>query len=85
MTYTTARFVLDWQEKKVRKINNTRFIHGNYEYRIQYRGGFAMYLAIDRREIGKRNFKYFSGVGASDCVNAQQAFDKCMDEVKRMA
>lgn len=81
MTYQMARAVIGEQERRIRKIDGVRFAHEGYEYRLTYRGGFAAYVAIDRREVGKRNFKYFGGVGAYDCWTVGQVMDKVADEV----
>lgn len=55
MTYENAVSIIGAQERNIRKVNGTRFVYGGYEYRIEYRGGFAAYVAIDRRQVGKRN------------------------------
>ena len=72
MTYKNAQILIEAQSHNLRKINDVRIEHDGYEYRVTYRGGFGSYVAIDRREIGKRNFKYFGGVGAYNCWNVDQ-------------
>lgn len=67
MTYKNAMLLISAQERNIRKVNGMRFEYGKYEYRLSYVGGFAAYVAIDRRAIGKRNFKYFAGIGAYNC------------------
>jgi len=79
MTYGTALTILQLQDRNIRKIDGVRMVKGNYEYRIKYFGGFASYVGIDRREIGKRNFKYFSCVGAAHCWSVQDVL-KLVDE-----
>ena len=81
MTYENALIILGVQERNIRKVNGIRFTHNGYEYRITYKGGFASYVAIDRRAVGKRNFKYFGGVGAYDCWTCGQVMEKVKAEV----
>jgi len=85
MTYKDAVILLGAQERRLKKIDNTRFVHDGYEYRVTYRGGFASYVAIDRRKVGTRNFKYFGGVGAYDCWTVGQVMDLVMKEVSKAA
>lgn len=81
MTYETARAVLNAQERSLKKVNDFRFTYKGYEYKIVYEGGFAAFIGIYRREIGKRNFKYFSGFGAYHCWTVGQVLDKVKVEV----
>ena len=83
MTYTQAVNFLDRQNKNLKRVNNMRFVHNGYEYRVTYRGGFAAYVAIDRRIVGTKNFKYFSGVGAYHCWNAGEVMDLVMKEIEK--
>ena len=83
MTYEQAVRTISIQEKNLRKLNGIRFIEGGYEYRITYRGGFAAYVAIDRRKVGTRNFYYFSGVGAYNCWLVSQVLDLIKAEIER--
>lgn len=76
MTYEIAKTLIGAQERRISKINGIRFEYEGFEYRLTYEGGFAAFVRIDRRQIGKRNFKYFSGFGAYDCLNAEEAFEK---------
>ena len=85
MTYADAVRFLGAQERNIRRVNGTRFVHGKYEYRLTYRGGFAAYVAIDRREVGKRNFKYFGGVGAYHCWTVGDVMALVMEEVNKKA
>lgn len=85
MTYDYAVKLLSAQHKNLKAINNIRFEHSGYEYRAKYRGGFASYVAIDRRKVGTRNFKYFSGVSACNCWTATSAMKLVYDEVLRKA
>ena len=82
MTYNEAVNLLRAQDRRISKVNGVRFVDGGYEYRLSYRGGFASYVAIDRREIGKRNFKYFGGVGAYHCWSVEDVMRLVYDEVK---
>lgn len=83
MTYTEAVKFLDWQNKNLRKANDMRFVQNGYEYRVKYEGGFAAFVRIDRRLVGTRNFKYFSGFGAHHCWNVGQVMDMVMKEIER--
>jgi len=86
MNIKTAYGVLAMQDGSLRKLNNLRFIHGDYEYRLTYGGGFACYIGIDRRRIGKRNFEYFGGVGAYHCLTIGSALKLIESEIeKRLA
>lgn len=82
MTYKNAMIILGTQQRNLRKVNNIRIEHNGYEYRITYVGGFGAYVAIDRREIGKRNFKYFGGIGAYNCWTADQVLTKAMELIE---
>lgn len=82
MTYENAKIIIGMQERNIRKVNGIRIEHNGYEYRITYRGGLSSYVAIDRRQIGKRNFKYFGGVGAYKCGTAGQVIELVMDEIR---
>ena len=81
MTYENALVIIGAQNKNLRKIDNVRFTHNGYEYRITYQGGFGCYVAIDRRQIGKRNFKYFAGIGAYHCMTCGQAMELVKQKV----
>lgn len=81
MTYKNAVSFLNAQDRNLRKMNNTRFIHNGYEYRLMYRGGFAAYVAIDRRKVGKRNFKYYDGMSVYQCWTAEEAIDRVKQSV----
>ena len=81
MTYKEARILLDTQNRNLRKINNYRFVHDGYEYRVVYEGGFAAFVAIHRREVGKRNFKYYKGFGAYHCLTVGEVRDMVLKEV----
>ena len=79
MTIDYAKKLVGTQERNIRKVDNVRIEYEGYEYRITYRGGFAAYVGIDRKQIGKRNFLFFGGVGAYDCWTAGQVLDKVYD------
>lgn len=83
MTYKDAVILLGTQERNLRKINGTRFIHNGYEYRIKWFGGFAAYVGVDRRQIGKRNFKYFSGIGAFNLRSCEEVMKAIMEEIQK--
>lgn len=81
MTYNNARNVLAMQDRNLRKINGTRFVHNGYEYRLTYEGGFTSFVCIDRRPINKRNFKYFNGVAGYNCWTVGELMELVMKEI----
>ena len=81
MTYNEAISILGAQERNLRKIKDVRFTHDGYEYRVRYEGGFAAFVSIDRRQIGKRIFEYYTGFGAYDCWTVSQVLDRAKSEV----
>ena len=82
MNVILAQTLVGMQEKRLSAIKNIRFTEGKYEYRADYRGGFACYIAIDRREIGKRNFKYFGGVAGYKYATAQDAMNAVVEKTR---
>ena len=82
MNYNEAVAFLKVQDRSIRKINGVRFVHNGFEYRMKYEGGFASFVAIERREVGKRNFKYFKGFGAYNCWDAKAAMKMAMDIIE---
>ena len=85
MTYGEAVALIGAQERRISKVNNVRFVEDGYEYRLTYKGGFAAYVGIDRRAVGKRRFEYFGGVGAYNCWSVEEVMDLVMKEVKKKA
>ena len=85
IVYKDAVNLLKRQDRNIRKVNNTRFVDGGYEYRVTYRGGFASYVAIDRRKVGKRNFEYFGGIGAYNMWTVGEVMDAVMQKVRSVA
>lgn len=83
MTYEQALKVIGIQERGIRKVNGLRFVVKEYEYRLTYSGGFACYVGIDRREVGKRVFRYFGGIGAYGCLTVGQVLEKVRDVIAR--
>lgn len=75
MTAMRATAILSQQEKNLRKLNNLRFVKGGYEYKLAYEGGISCYFSIHRRQVGKRNFKYYTGFGAWKCWTAKEALN----------
>ena len=76
MTYKEALTIVGAQERNLKKINGLKFVFGGHEYRLTYEGGFSAFVRIDRREIGKRNFLYYGGVGAYDCLSVGSVLEK---------
>ena len=81
MTYSEAVAVLDMQDRKIKKIDGTRFEHDGYEYRLKYEGGFTCFVAIERRRVGKRNFKYYKGFGAFGCWTVGDVMGKVWERI----
>lgn len=44
-----ARAILATQNARIRKLNNKRFVHNDFEYRLLYEDGFAPVVTIERR------------------------------------
>lgn len=76
MDIKTARAIIGIQERRIRSLNNRKFTYGGYEYEIRYEGGFAVIVSLYRREIGRRNFKYYRGIGCYDCGSADEALQR---------
>lgn len=76
MNINTAHAIIDYQNSRIRTLNGKRFKYNGFEYEIRYGGGQANFVALWRREVGKRNFKYSGGVGCYDCIGAASAFNK---------
>ncbi len=85
MTYDFAIKLVQYQKRNLKKVNGIVIDHKGYQYRLTYYGGFSEYIAIDRRQIGKRNYKYFSGIGAYHCLSVAGAVAECMEEIKKKA
>lgn len=81
MTYENAKALIGIQERGIRKIDGVRFEHKGFEYRLTYEGGFAAFVRIDRRQVGKRNFKYYNGFGAYNYWKAEQVMEKVKELV----
>ena len=81
MTYKNAVILIGLQERNLQKVKDIRITYDGYEYRIDYHGGFAEYVAIDRRKIGTRNFKYFGGFGAYTCFTVGQVLDIAKEKI----
>lgn len=76
-----ARVILATQNARIRKLNNKRFVYNNFEYRLLYEGVVPA-ITIERRQIGKRNFKYFDMVDVSRCYGQSEAMELVMNEIK---
>lgn len=83
MTYASAVRFLEQQDKSLRKVNGVKFIQDGYEYRLKYEGGFASFVAVERRRVGSRNFLYFTGYGAYHCRDSKEALRMARDEIKK--
>lgn len=83
MNINTAYAIVNAQDRNIKRVDGIKFVENGYEYRLTYKGGFASYVAIDRREIGKRNFKYFGGVGAYHCWNVRQVLELVKEELNK--
>ena len=76
MNIKTAYGIINMQTARIKTLHGKRFIHKGYEYEVRYEGGFAAFVALYRRELGKRNFKFYKGEGCYDCLGAATAWDK---------
>lgn len=76
MDINVARALVQIQDRRISKLNGLRFTHKGYEYEIRFEGGFACMVSLYRRELGRRNFKYFDGAGCWDCHTAEEAVKK---------
>lgn len=83
MNLNFARAVLAMQDKTMRGIHDRRIFEGGYEYRLTYCPGFAPTVKVDRREQGKRNFKWFTTVGVVECLTASDAMYKVVESIKK--
>lgn len=83
MTYENAKILLGLQNRNIRKVNGTKFTLDGYEYRITYFGGFSAYVGIDRRQVGKRTYTYFGGVGAYDCWTIGEVMELIKSEIEK--
>lgn len=82
MDINTAKLIIGTQEKNLRKIKDIRLFNNGYEFRLNYEGGFGAFICIDYRKVGTRNFKYFSGIGAYDCIYCHTAINKCVEHIE---
>ena len=85
MDIGTARMILATQGIRISKLNKRRFFHNDFEYRLLYEGGFAPAITIERRQIGKRNFKYFDLVDVSRCYGQNGAMELVMNCINKGA
>lgn len=81
MNINTAHAIIDYQNSRIRTLNGKRFKYNGFEYELRYEGGFASIVSLWRREIGRRNFKYFKGAGCYDCIGAATAFNKLKERL----
>ena len=85
MTYDFAIKLVQYQKRNLKKVNGIVIEYKGYQYRLTYFGWFSEYIGIDRRLIGKRNYKYFSGIGAWHYLSAMGAVAACMEEIEKKA
>jgi len=69
---TLIERVIRTQSESIKQAHNERFEMDGYEFRIIYEGGLAESIAILRRRIGDRNFKYFDGFSAYKLYSKEQ-------------
>ena len=86
MTYVMAQALLAYQDKRLSKWKNVRFIYQGWEYRANYEAGFAPLLCLDRRKVGTRNFKYFKALDVSSKTDItiewiQEEIQKILDYI----
>ncbi len=76
MDINVARALIQIQDRRISKLDGKRFIYKGFEYEFRFEGGFACFVGVYRRQIGRRNFKYFDGEGCWDCHTAEEAVKK---------
>ena len=81
MTYETAKSLICAQERSLKKVDGFKFSYKGYDFRVKYFGGFSAYIGIDYRQSGKRNYKYFGGIGGYKYLSAYDALDAVRAEV----
>ena len=73
------------RDRSMRSLDGYRFKRKGYEYRLTYSGGFAPCVSAERREIGKRIFKYVS-IGHIDldhCYDGDEVLSIIYDRIDR--
>ena len=83
MNYSMAKIILEYQDQQIRKVDGFRLKGGGYEYRIVYEGGFSAFVRIDRRQVGRRVFRYFAGVSAADCRDYSDVMHLVREEIRK--
>ena len=86
MTYAMAQTLLAYQDKRLSKWKDVRFIYQGWEYRANYVNGFAPLIGLDRRKVGKRYFQYFTALDVSRKTDVtiewvQEEIQKILDYV----
>lgn len=76
MNISFAKALVADQNARIKTLHGKRFVFNGYEYELRYEGGISSFVALFRRQVGKRNFKYFSGDGCYDCLGAATALEK---------
>lgn len=78
-----AKSLVEFQHKTFASLHNFRFTVDKYEYRIKYEGGFACMFKIDRREVGKKNFKYWNSIGGWQYSSASDILEKIKEKIDK--
>ena len=81
MTYKNAQIIIGLQNKKINALNGEKFTIGNYEYRFMIKSGFYIYVGLDRREVGRRRYKFYGGFNGTGYINATQVIDAAIEYV----
>ena len=84
MTFDAAiNNLMNYQGRNLKKVNGIIIDHKGYQYRFRYLNSLVDYIGIDRRKIGERNYKYFSGIYPWRCCSVADAVSACMDEIEK--
>jgi len=76
-------------KKELKKINNTHVDVGDMEYRIEYRGGIAEYIAIFGRKKDENRkaglpYRFIDGFEAYTMVSKDQALEKAKSIIQKL-
>ena len=70
------------KKEELRKANNTKFTVGDTDYRIEYDGGVAEYIAIYGRKRGGLLYRFVDGFAGYDYSTKDQVVNKAKELIK---
>lgn len=71
----TAEQIIRAIKNELKKVHNTRFTVGDTNYRIEYEGGIAEYIAVYGRKKGGLLYRFVDGFYGYNCHTKDQAID----------